>query len=190
LASQVPPASEPITLCANCGKPIEADARFCRFCGKAQGDRGVAPRPIPPRAAAPGPRRGDPAGSPRAQSLEERLRQLFPRAALQDELMQIGSIAAFFMLLIGFVLGFFSAYSWLALNFLLAGIGLILFLILRESTLAQMRERGPANSTRRAESAGASDLPAKAATMQSSPARPAPPPAPPPPPPPPPRPRQ
>lgn len=101
--------------------------------------------------------------------------------------MHIGSIAAFFMLLIGFVLGFFSAYSWLALNFLLAGIGLLLFLILRESTLAQLRERGPAQPAPRTEPTRAADLPAEAATMQSSPARPAPPPPPPPPPPPQPR---
>ncbi len=96
--------------------------------------------------------------------------------------MQIGSIAAFFMLVIGFVLGFFFAYSWLAMNFLLAGIGLLLFLILRESTLAQLRERGPASPGRRPEPPANSDLPAEAATMQSSPARPAPPPVPPPPP--------
>ena len=102
--------------------------------------------------------------------------------------MHIGSITAFFMLVIGFVLGFFFAYSWLAMNFLLAGIGLLLFLILRESTLAQLRERGPANSAPRSKAPPSPDLPAEAATMQSSPARPAPQPAPPPPPPP--RPRQ
>lgn len=63
--------------------------------------------------------------------------------------MHIGGIAAFFMLVIGFVLGFFAAYSWLASNFLLAGIGLLLFLILREATLGQLRERGPADSSKR-----------------------------------------
>ena len=102
--------------------------------------------------------------------------------------MHIGSIAAFFMLVIGFILGFFFAYSWLAMNFLLAGIGLLLFLILRESTLAQLRERGPASPARRPDPR-TTNWPAEAATMQSSPAQPAPSAAPPPPPPPP-RPRQ
>jgi zinc-ribbon domain len=181
LASQEPPASEPITFCAHCGKPIEVDARFCRFCGKAQAERGVPSRPgagsAPPRSAS---GRQPTAGD----GLEERLRQLFPRHAFQDDLMHIGSIAAFFMLVIGFVLGFFFAYSWLALNFLLAGIGLLLFLILRESTLATLRERGPATPSRRPEAPRTTDLPAEAATTQSTPVRQAPPPAPPPPPPP------
>lgn len=104
--------------------------------------------------------------------------------------MHIGTIAAFFMLVIGFILGFFQVWSWLAQNFLLAGIGLLLFLILRESTLGQLRERGPASPNRRPEPGLERDVPAEAATMQSSPARPAPPPPPPQPPPPPRPPRQ
>ena len=73
---------------------------------------------------------------------EARLRQLFPRHHLQDDFMQIGSIAVFFMALIGFVLGFFPAYSWLSTNFLLGAIALALFLIVRESTLSHIRARG------------------------------------------------
>ena len=96
--------------------------------------------------------------------------------------MHVGSIAAFFMLVIGFVLGFFAGYSWLAWNFLLAAIGLLLFLILRESTLSQLPDRGSSDSGRPAGPGRTTNLPSEAATMQSSPA--------PPPPPSPPRPRQ
>jgi hypothetical protein len=74
--------------------------------------------------------------------IEHWLRQLFPRHHLQDEFMHIGTIAAFLMALIGFVLGFFYAYSWLSWNFLLGSIALLLFLILRESTLSHIRARG------------------------------------------------
>jgi ABC-type multidrug transport system permease subunit len=58
--------------------------------------------------------------------------------------MHIGTIAAFFMLVIGFVLGFIASYSWLASNFLWTAIGLLLFLFVRETTLSQLRDRGVA----------------------------------------------
>jgi hypothetical protein len=102
---------------------------------------------------------------------------VFPRHHLQDEFMHIASIAAFLMALIGFVLGFFYNYGWLGTNFLLGSIALLLFLILRESTLSHIRARG-------GESLGSSgggsryqvsrhgagaDLPPEAATTQSSP---------------------
>lgn len=110
--------------------------------------------------------------------LEERLRQLFPRHHLQDEFMHIGTIAAFLMLLIGFVLGFFLAYSWLGTNFLLGSIALLLFLILRESTLSHIRVRGSAPTPTpsggrthagRRSSGPATTLPAEAANAESSP---------------------
>jgi len=109
--------------------------------------------------------------------LEERLRQLFPRHHLQDEFMHIGTIAAFFMALIGFVLGFFLAVSWLATNFLLGSIALLLFLILRESTLSHIRVRtGGALPTsdsptryHAARQAGDSGVPAEEANAESSP---------------------
>ena len=157
--------------CRLCGKPIESDARFCRFCGKSQ---------------------AEPAGRPAASTpsrlgrtgfnLEDRLQQLFPRHPLQDEFMHIGSIAAFFMALIGFVLGFFTpavGTPWLSVNFLLGSVALLLFLILRESTLSYIRSRsgGPsaseAGGTGRNQSgrrsAGGSEASTEAANAESSP---------------------
>jgi hypothetical protein len=115
--------------------------------------------------------------------LEQRLRQLFPRHHLQDEFMHIATIAAFFMALIGFVLGFFFAYSWLATNFLLGAIALILFLILRESTLSHIRPgggstTGGAPGGRYQVSRSSAGGPPEAATTQSSPRPPAAPPPP------------
>ena len=165
-----------MTFCRECGKPIEVDARFCRFCGKSQAD------PAPGSATS----RSSSAPSALAaggtgESLEQRLRQLFPRHHLQDEFMHISTIAAFFMAAIGFVLGFFTPAlggSWLSTNFLLGSIALLLFLILRESTLSHIRGRGGAgersttegsryHAARRA--SGGPDVPAEAATSESSP---------------------
>jgi hypothetical protein len=151
--------------CRECGRPIEADAHFCRFCGKSQADPVAGPTSTAPSRA--------PAGA----GLEHRLRQLFPRHHLQDEFMHIGTIAAFLMALIGFVLGFFLAYSWLGTNFLLGSIALLLFLILRESTLSHIRVGGGAPAPTpsggrthagRRSAAGASGLPAEAANAESS----------------------
>ena len=112
--------------------------------------------------------------------LESWLRQLFPRHHLQDEFMHVGTIAAFFMALIGFILGFFTpalGENWLSTTFLLAAIALLLFLILRESTLSHIRARGAtddgpsANATRyhAARRSPTADLSGEAATTQSSP---------------------
>src|SRR5438477_651215 len=100
--------------CRECGRSIEADAHFCRFCGKSQADPVAGPPSAPSH---PG---------PSGTGLEHWLRQLFPRHHLQDELMHIGTIAAFLMALIGFVLGFFLAYSWLGTNFLLGSPAILL----------------------------------------------------------------
>jgi hypothetical protein len=156
--------------CRECGKSIEADARFCRFCGKAQAD------PVAGGTAA----RSSTASKPRASNsdLETRLAQIFPRHHLQDEFMHIGSIAAFLMALIGFVVGFFFTYSWLGTNFLLGSIALLLFLILRESTLSHIRLRNGGSPSHMAggtryqagrRAASASEGPAEAANTQSSP---------------------
>ena len=92
--------------------------------------------------------------------------------------MHIGTIAAFLMALIGFVLGFFLAYSWLGTNFLLGSVALLLFLILRESTLSHIRVRGGAptptptggrtHAGRRPAVPGAG-VPAEVANAESSP---------------------
>jgi zinc ribbon protein len=178
LASQGP-AAERTTFCRACGKPIEADARFCRFCGKPQADRSTTAAATPASSAAP----STAASHSRGQStdgLERSLRELFPRHHLQDDFMHVGSIAAFFMALIGFVLGFFSPTlggSWLSTDFLLGSIALTLFLILRESTFSHIRARGGADpgaspaggrysAARQTASPG---LPSEAATTQSSP---------------------
>lgn len=153
--------------CRECGRPIEADAHFCRFCGKSQADPVAGSTSAAPTQAAP-------AGA----GVEQRLRQLFPRHHLQDEFMHVGTIAAFLMALIGFVLGFFLAYSWLGTNFLLGSIALLLFLILRESTLSHIRVRGDAPTASssggrthagRRPAAPTASLSAEAANAESSP---------------------
>ncbi|TMG32728.1 MAG: hypothetical protein E6H93_03780 [Chloroflexi bacterium] len=172
-SSQLPDAGE-TTFCRECGKPIEADARFCRFCGKSQAD----PNPGAAASGAASARSNRVRGGT-GESLEGRLRQLFPRHHLQDEFMHIGTIAAFFMAAIGFILGFFTPAlggSWLSANFLLGSIALLLFLILRESTLSHIRGRGgsgasaePARYHAARRGSGGSDVPAEAATSESSP---------------------
>ena len=119
--------------CRSCGKSIEAGARFCRFCGKSQAD--------PAAGSASTASSSTPASHPTGSGLEQWLRQIFPRHHLQDEFTHVGTIAAFLMALIGFVVGFFINYSWLGTNFLLGSIALLLFLILRESTLSHIRVR-------------------------------------------------
>ena len=91
--------------------------------------------------------------------------------------MHIGSIAAFLMALIGFVLGFFYGYSWLSWNFLLGSIALLLFLILRESTLSHIRVRDGGSAPKTAAAtryqagrpSGAPQRPGEAANAESSP---------------------
>jgi hypothetical protein len=95
--------------------------------------------------------------------------------------MHLGTITAFFLALIGFVLGFITpplfGENFLSTDFLLTAIALLLFLILRESTLSHIRTRGGAdagstpNSGRyhAARRSPTSELPAEAATTQSSP---------------------
>ncbi len=169
LSSSEPLAKAGTVFCRSCGKAIEAGARFCRFCGKSQLDPVGGSASTAPSSA--------PARQPAGAGLEHRLRQIFPRHHLQDEFTHAGTIAAFLMALIGFVVGFFINYSWLGTNFLLGSIALLLFLILRESTLSHIRVRngGSPPSSEGAtryqagrRPAGAAG-PAEAATAESSP---------------------
>jgi hypothetical protein len=154
--------------CRACGRSIEADARFCRFCGKSQLDPTTGSAPAGSSAA---PSSHTASGT----GLEHRLRSLFPRHHLQDEFMHVATIAAFLMALIGFVVGFFYAYSWLGTNFLLGSIALLLFLILRESTLSHIRVRGggstatSGDTTRYHAARRPAEGPAEAANAESSP---------------------
>jgi hypothetical protein len=109
-----------------------------------------------------------------------RLRQIFPRHHLQDEFMHIATIVAFFVALIGFLLGLFVAVL-LGMLWLLFAIALILFLILRESTLSHVRGvRGAGAGTgtspaqgryhaARSDSGAPPAAAAEAATAESSP---------------------
>lgn len=91
--------------------------------------------------------------------------------------MHLGTIVAFIMALIGFVLGFIAPYAWIGTNFLLGSVALLLFLILRESTLSHIRVRGSGHSANSAEGQTryhaarqpASPAAAEAATTESSP---------------------
>jgi hypothetical protein len=181
LSSSGPGANAGTIFCRSCGKSIEAGARFCRFCGKSQLEpvagsasstsvsTSAASSSAPPSTA--------PARHHTGSGVEQWLAQLFPRHHLQDEFTHLGTIAAFLMALIGFVIGFFYNYSWLGANFLLGSIALLLFIILRESTLSHIRVRnggspsaseGPTryHAGRRPASATG---PAEAATAESSP---------------------
>jgi hypothetical protein len=162
--------------CRECGKSIEAGARFCRFCGKSQADPVIGTAAASSSSAA-----SIHATGGNSTGVESRLRQLFPRHHLQDEFMHISTIAAFFMALIGFVLGFFTPAlggNWLSTNFLLGSVALLLFLILRESTLSHIRVRDGGSPSRTAGAgrthagrrpSGAAEGPADAANAESSP---------------------
>ena len=170
LSSSGPVAKAGTVFCRSCGKSIEEGARFCRFCGKSQAEPAAGSSSAASSAA--------PASHHGGSGVEQWLSQLFPRHHLQDEFTHIGTIAAFLMLLIGFVLGFFFNYSWLGNNFVLGSIGLLLFLILRESTLSHIRVRDGGTPASPASSGGGTRYhagrrpatgPAEAANADSSP---------------------
>ena len=85
---------------------------------------------------------------PMGGTLESRLRHLFPRHHLQDEFMHLATIVAFVIAIVGFIFGFLSyalPVGGLAVTWLLFAIALLLFLMLRESTLSHVRSRGAAS---------------------------------------------
>jgi hypothetical protein len=80
---------------------------------------------------------------PRSSSgggLEGRLRHVFPRHHLQDEFVHIGTIVAFVIAVIGFIFGMTSLWAF-GVTWLLFAIALLLFLMMRESTLSHVRSR-------------------------------------------------
>ncbi len=91
--------------CRACGKQIEADARFCRFCGKSQAEGPAA------GSAGPGAKAATGSGSKTqlddmlgGMGLERWLRRVFPRHHLQDEITHFVTIAAIVIGVVGFLL--------------------------------------------------------------------------------------
>lgn len=125
--------------CGACGKLIEADARFCRFCGKAQAEGPVAPKPGPGAKL----RTGSGSG------LERRLRQVFPRHHLQDEITHFLTMAAIVIGVVGFGLALFPPLGagLYALAWLLFAILLLLFVMHRDATLAHTRTDQPGDGS-------------------------------------------
>jgi hypothetical protein len=115
--------------CRACGKQIEEGARFCRFCGKSQADGPVS---ASARTTKPG-RSGT--------RLERRIRQIFPRHHLQDEVTHFLTIAAMVIAVVGFLIALFPPLGGglYALSWLLFAIVLMLFVMHRDTTLGHVR---------------------------------------------------
>ena len=128
--------------CRACGKQIEADARFCRFCGKSQAEGPAAALAGPAAKAATGSgsktRLEDMRGG---MGLERWLRRVFPRHHLQDEITHFLTIAAIVIGVVGFLLALFPPLGagLYALAWLLFAILLMLFVMHRDATLAHTR---------------------------------------------------
>ncbi len=78
-------------------------------------------------------------------AIEHRLRKLFPRHHLQDDFSHIATIAAVVIAVVGFLVGLFPGLGGqvYGLTWLLFAIFVVLFLMLRESTLSHTRESRP-----------------------------------------------
>ena len=152
--------------CRSCGKQIETDARFCRYCGTRQAETGSGGT-----AASSAPAATGSSGRSRARGggVEQRLRHLFPRHHLQDEFMHLATIVAFVIAVIGFIFGMTSLWAF-GVTWLLFAIALLLFLMIRESTLSHARVHPDAERESRARPARQQAAPAaEGATAESSP---------------------
>jgi hypothetical protein len=160
--------------CRSCGRQIEVGSTFCRYCGARQEAAAAEQPTVTYSASVMDPGQGSAPGS----TLERRLRHLFPRHHAQDEFMHLATIVAFVIAAVGFIFGFLAyalPVGGLATTWLLFAIALLLFLMVRESTLSHVRGRGPgpAAPTRhqaaRAQGAAARSRTAEGATAESSP---------------------
>jgi zinc ribbon protein len=156
--------------CRSCGKQIEADARFCRYCGVRQAEP-AAGKAAPGSGTAAPPAASKPAGG---GGLELRLRRLFPRHHLQDEFMHLATIVAFVVAVVGFIFGMTSLWAF-GVTWLLFSIALLLFLMIRESTLSHVRVHPDSGRFSRARPSSREEAPAAAegATAESAPPAPA-----------------
>jgi hypothetical protein len=119
--------------CRACGKQIEEDSRFCRFCGTSQADGPTA------AAANPAPRAGN--------RFERRVRQVFPRHHLQDEITHYLLIAAMVIGVVGFLIALFPPLGGgiYGLAWLLFAIVLLLFVMHRDATIGRVLASRPAD---------------------------------------------
>lgn len=117
--------------CRTCGKQIEEGSRFCRFCGKSQAEGPAPAGSAPSKGSAARPGTG----------LEHRIRQVFPRHHLQDEITHFLTIAAMVIGVVGFLLALFPPLGAgvYALAWLLFAVVLLLFVMHRDATLGHVQ---------------------------------------------------
>lgn len=139
--------------CRACGRQIEEGARFCRFCGKSQVEGPVGSK----QASAPGSRSGSRLGL--------RMRQIFPRHHLQDEITHFLTIAAMVIGVVGFLIALFPPLGGglYALAWLLFAIVLLLFVMHRDATLSHTRRDQATDSAGARYQAARGGLPAEPA---------------------------
>lgn len=160
--------------CRACGKQIEADARFCRFCGKSQAEGPGAASAGPGAKAATGSgsktRLDDTLGG---MGLERWLRRVFPRHHLQDEITHFLTIAGIVIGVVGFLLALFPPLGagLYALAWLLFAILLMLFVMHRDATLAHTRTDQPGDAPTGRHHAGRGAVPDRRDAPREPPAK-------------------